>query len=112
NAFGNDLSFLVVAKGPQYLDLIAFLFFRKYVLLQLLLIIGDNAISYVDDILGGAIVLLQLKYFQVGIILFKIEDVLDIGPTEGIDTLGIIAHYTDIFVNRRQLFHNQVLRKI
>src|SRR5690606_1324678 len=58
------------------------------------------------------IILLQLKNLQVGIIFFKIEDILDIGSSEGVDALSIVAHYTDVFVDGGQFTDNQVLRKI
>ncbi|MCY1536786.1 hypothetical protein D9M68_722560 [compost metagenome] len=54
----------------------------------------------------------QLIYFKIGVIPFKVEDILNVRSPESVDTLGIIAHHTDILVSSCQLFYNNVLRKI
>ena len=78
-------------------------------LFQLCFVAPNDGVSRVDDALGGAVVLLQLKDFQFGKVFFKVENVLNVGSAEGVDALGVVSHHTDVTPDRRQLFGNQVL---
>ena len=54
----------------------------------------------------------QLENLGVGINLGEVEDVVNIGPAEGIDALCIIPHHTYVLVILSQLQHNAVLCKV
>ena len=60
----------------------------------------------------GAIVLLQLEDLVIGVVTPEIEDILDVGPPEAIDALGVVAHHTNVFVIGGQLFYDEVLADI
>ena len=71
---------------------------RKDLLFNLVSVARNDGIGGIDDVLGGAIVLLQLHDLELGIVLLEIEDVGDVGTSKGIDTLGIVSHYADILM--------------
>ena len=54
---------------------------------------ADHRVGGVEDGLGGAIVLLEQDGRGVGEVLLEVEDVADVGPTEGIDRLVGVAHH-------------------
>ena len=60
----------------------------------------------------GAVVLFEFEELRVGVILFEIEDVLNVGPAEGVNALGIVPHHADIFMHRPQLLDDEVLGKV
>ena len=60
--------------------------------------------------LGGAIVLLQLVDGYLRKVIFKLKDVLNGRPTEGIDALGIVPHDTDVL--RAVIVQHEVLEDL
>src|SRR5690606_12383238 len=54
----------------------------------------------------------DLKKLIIGIIVFKIENVLNIRTPETVNTLSIVANNTQVFIKRSQLFYNKVLAEI
>ena len=65
-----------------------------------------------DNGLGGTVILLQLEDLRIGIYFRKVENIVNIGTTEGVDTLCIIPHHTDMLMVLGKLQHNAVLCKI
>ena len=57
---------------------------------------ADHGVGGVQDVLGRAVVLLQTDGPGPGVLLFKAEDVLDVGPPEAIDTLVVVAYHADV----------------
>ncbi len=63
-------------------------------------VLGEPLAGQADHVVGGlqdrqraAIVLLQGDQRGAGIVLGKVEDVVDVGRPEGIDRLGVVAHH-------------------
>ncbi len=75
-------------------------------------VLPDDAVGRLHYGLCGAVILLKFEYFQVSVVLFKIEDVLNVSPTESIDALRVIAHHHDVLVLRGQFARDQVLRDV
>ncbi len=73
---------------------------------------ADHRVGHFHNVSGGAVVLLEAENLHIGVILFKIEDVLNIGTAKGVNTLRIIAHHADVATNRCQFPGNEVLRKV
>ena len=73
------------------------------------MILGYQAVGGRNDGLRRAVVLLQLKEFGPLVHLRKLQDILDVRPSEGINTLSIIAHYTYLLVFAGELEHNAML---
>ena len=94
NLVGNNLPFLHITVGIENSDRLPFRFFRKY------------------NGLGRTIVLLQFKKLGSLIQLSKFQYIVNISPSEGINTLCIIPHYAYTLMFLGKLKHNAVLRKI
>src|SRR5690606_16952879 len=112
NGSGYGFAFFIIADRADHFDFLARFIFRENNLFELIPVVGDDAVGRVDDVLGGTVILFQFEYFQVGVILLKIQDVLDIRPPEGVNALCIVPHHADVLVNRCQTLDNQVLREI
>src|SRR5690606_30767930 len=112
NGSGYGFAFFIIADRADHFDFLARFIFRENNLFELIPVVGDDAVGRVDDVLGGTVILFQFEYFQVGVILLKIQDVLDIRPAEGVNALCIVPHHADVLVNRCQTLDNQVLREI
>ena len=92
------LTFFGVAHGFDNLDLLSGSLTRPDFFLDLAFIEADYLVGSLHNVLGGTVVFFQFKDFNsIGVkVLFKIENILDGCPTEGVDTLRIVAHHTDI----------------
>jgi len=44
-------------------------------------VVGHDGVGRVEDVPGGAVVLLELDHVRIGIVLLEGEDVLDVGTT-------------------------------
>ena len=75
-------------------------------------VVIDNGIGGIQNNLRAAIVLLQFHQLGIGIILFKIKDILDIGTAPAVNALVGIAYYADVSVACSQQFRQQVLRMV
>ena len=69
----------------------------------------NQRVGSIDNILRRAVVTLQLKESSLRIDLSEVENITDIRSAERVDTLGIVAHHTDIILGFRQAFHKQEL---
>ena len=76
------------------------------------LVLFYQAVGRADNGLGGTVILLQLEDLRIGIYFRKIENIVNIGTTEGVDTLCIIPHHTDMLMVLGKLQHDAVLCKI
>ncbi len=112
NLAGHHISLFHIAHGAHHLDKIAFFTLGENFLFDAVFIIGYQAIGNIDDVLCGSIVSLQFKELALGISRLKLENILDIGTTERVDALRIVAHHTDTVMFGRQHLHNQVLRHV
>ena len=73
---------------------------------------ADDGVGGIQNILGGTVVLLQPDRANAPILLFKTQDILNIGATEPIDALIIIAHHADVAIASRQQTGQQVLQMV
>ena len=64
-------------------------------LLYLFAVALNETTSGIDDGLSGAVVAFELEEASIGIVLAKVEDVVDVRPPETVDALCIVAHDTD-----------------
>ena len=60
----------------------------------------------------GAVVLLQADGTGACILLFKVEDIINIRAAETVDTLVIVAHHADVAVAARQQRSQAVLEMV
>src|SRR5699024_2851287 len=59
-------------------------------------VVADDAVGGVQDVGGGAVVLLQPDDPGPGVVALKVEDVLDGGAPEAVDALVVVAHHADV----------------
>src|SRR5262245_48084168 len=72
----------------------------------------DHGLRYIEDRLGAAVVLLQQDHLGLGVVVLERADIADVGATEGIDALIIIADSKDIAIFGSQLLQQHVLDAI
>ena len=108
----HHLALLHVAVGLEDADGLAKVFLGKHVLVYLPLVLAYQTVGGGHDGLRGAVVLLQLENACAGIGLGEVEDIVDVGPAEGVDALRIVAHHADVLVVLGQLEHDAVLGHI
>ena len=106
---GHHGAFLGVAVGVDEADELAFLLVAPHLFLDLVFVVGDDAVRRVDDVLGGAVVLFQADEFVVGVVVLEVEDVLDVGATEGVDALGVVTYHAEVFEQSGDTLHDEVL---
>src|SRR4051812_17854121 len=62
-----------------------------------------------QNVFSTAVVLLQLNNRAVGIIFFKIQNVLKIGSPPGIYALPVVAYHCNIFMSTGKQFYQLIL---
>ena len=62
--------------------------------------------------LGGAVVLLQADDPGVLVLLFKVQDVFDVGAPETVDRLVIVAHHAEVSVSPGQQAGEKILQVV
>ena len=112
NLVGNNLPFLHITVGIENSDRLPFRFFRKYLLPYLLAIFLYQTVCRAYNGLGRTIVLLQFKKLGSLIQLGKFQYIVNIRPSEGIDTLRIIPHHAYTLMLPGKLKHNAVLCEV
>ena len=75
-------------------------------------VVADHGVGGVQNILGGAVVLLQPDGPGPGVLLFKAEDVLDVGPPEAIDALVVVAYHADVLPSPGQQAGQHILHVV
>ena len=68
-------------------------------------VVADDLVGGVEDVLGGAVVLLEPDDGRAGELLLKAQDVLDGRAAELIDALVVVADDAEVFVGARQQAH-------
>ena len=73
---------------------------------------GDDAVGGLDDVGGGAVVLLQFDDLRPGEIFFKFQDVADVRAAPLVDALVVVAHHAQVAVLLRQQIDQSVLQHV
>ncbi|MPM35732.1 hypothetical protein SDC9_82325 [bioreactor metagenome] len=105
----HNVALFNVRIGLKYTDSLSSFLFREDLFAYLPLVFFNETVGRTHYGLCGTVVLFQLKYAGIGIDLGKIENVINVGTTERINTLGIITHHTNVLMFAGQLLHNAVL---
>ena len=71
-----------------------------------------DGVGRVQDILGGAVVLLQADGAATGVLALEAQNVLDVGPPEAVDGLVVVAHHADVLIAPRQELGQEVLEVV
>ena len=76
------------------------------------LVIADHCIGRIQNMTGGTVILLQLNDFCPRKCTFKIQDIADVGTTELINRLVIIAYHAEVFIFSGQKLNQTKLRRV
>ena len=109
---GHKTPLVVVAHIADEPDALALLVAGPQILLKLVDVLGNHAGGGCDDGFGAAVVLLEVKGIQLGIVLLEIQDVLDVGTAESVDALCIVTHHAHIAVGSAEHLDDFILREI
>ncbi len=96
NLLGHKAGFVPVGRREAQTDAIAFRIMGPEPFLQLVPVFADDGVGGLEDRLRGAVVLLQLDNFSLGVVPLEIEYVSDIRQTEAVDGLTVITYYTKV----------------
>ena len=75
-------------------------------------VVADHRIGRLQDVSGGAVVLLQPDHPGILILTFEGEDVLNGGPPEAVDGLVIVPHHADVLPAPCQQRRQEVLEVV
>ena len=112
NAVGHKASFVVVRRCTEHLDFFSLGIGRPNLFGDLVFVVGDDRVGRFDDVRAGAVVLLEFEQLRFRVVLLEVQDVLDVGASERIDALGIVAHDAYIFMHCAELLDDQVLGEV
>ena len=70
----------------------------------------NDRVGGVQNVLGGAVILLQPDHTGVRIALVKTQDIFDVRPPEAVNGLVVVAHHAEIPPPARQQGDQQVLQ--
>ena len=88
--------FILLVLGGVHLHLITLAIIRPQGLALALGVVLNDTVGCVEDVGGGAVVLLQTDGLGAGIELFKVEDIFNGSTTEAVDALVVVAHHADV----------------
>ena len=76
------------------------------------LVVLDDGVGGIQNVLGGAVVLFQPNDPGVLVLLFKIQDILNVGPPETVDGLVIVTHHAEVPVSPGQQAGEEILQVV
>ena len=106
---GDVLGLVGLAGGGVVVDLGAVAVFGPQRLALAAVVVLDDRVGGVQDVGGGAVVLLQADGLCALEMLLEVEDILDGGAAEAVDGLVVVAHHADIVVPAAQQPHQMEL---
>ena len=110
NTHGHILRLVVFIHGGIKLQLVPCPCLCPQLLALAPLVIADHGVGGVEDIAGGAVVLLQTDDTGIFILLLKGQNILNGRAPEAVDGLVIVTHYAEVLVSTRQRGGQQVLQ--
>ncbi len=96
NRIGNQGAFFAVSGRFDQFYRLAIFILRPHSFLNLILIVGDDAVGGIHDHLGGTVILFQFIKLVFRVIVLKIQDILNVGSAKRIDTLSVITYHANI----------------
>ena len=109
NGLGYVLALVGITNALVHYNFLSERILGPHVFLELFLVVGNQDIGGFDNALGTTVVLLQFIERSVGVVLLKIKNIADVGASKRINTLGVVAHHTNVLKARSQGLHDQVL---
>ena len=103
---------LLVAVGWLILYLLALGIPAEHLLGNLVAVAANQTVCRLHDGLRTAVVLLQLEEAGTRQLMLEVEDIVDVGATETVDALRVIAHGTHAQLLPAQLHHDRHLHMV
>ena len=103
---------LAIAISRLKLQALSVLVFREYILWNLSLVSLNQRVGCLYNQLSRTVVLLQFKQLSIVIQALKVQNIIDVCPTEAVDALCIIAHHAHLLALFGKLINNLLLSKI
>ena len=75
-------------------------------------VVFDDRVRRIQNVLRGAVVLLQTDRARTGVFLFKIEDIRDIRAAEPVNALVVVADDADVALLTDELLHEKILQPV
>ena len=72
-------------------------------------VVGDHRVGGVEDLLRGAVVLLEADDLGVRVVALELEDVADVGAAPRVDALVVVADHGEVAVRAREEVGEPVL---
>ena len=110
--FADPGGLVPLVPGGIELDLFARRRLRPKDLFLSSLVVGDHLVGGVQDVGGGAVVLLQLDDLDVVKVLLKFQNVADVRPAPAVDGLVVVAHHAEVAGNVGQKADKLVLHVV
>src|SRR5690606_30212275 len=88
----DELGLIVLRIAGEPDDLLAVAAVRPELLVFAIEVVADHGIGGREDVLGGAVVLLEQHDLRARVVLLELTDVADVRAAEGVDRLIRIAH--------------------
>ncbi len=112
DVFRYDNRLFLITIGWLVLQLLTLGILAEHILRYLVAIMANEAVGSLNDGLGRAIVLFEFEELGTLQLLLKVQDVVDVGTTETIDTLRVIAHGTHTLLLLAELHHDRHLHVV
>ena len=109
---GHKVCLVPLVKIGLYCHHVAAAVVRPEGLALAALIVLDDGVGGIQNVLGGAVVLLQADDPGVLVLLFKVQDVFDVGAPETVDRLVIVAHHAEVSVSPGQQAGEKILQVV
>ena len=109
NLIGNKPRFLTLGKAAVAGQKCTAGFFGPQAFIFSALVVTYHMIGRIQNTLGRTIVFLQLNHTGLRIILFKTQNIADIGTTPLINRLVVVPYYTQILIFLCQQFDQYIL---
>ena len=102
----------LVAVSRLILNLLALRILAEHILRNLVAVMLDQTVSRLNDGLGRAVVLFQFEETRSLKLALIVENIIDIGTTETIDTLRVITHGTNTLLLLTELHDDRHLNVV
>ena len=102
----------LVAVSRLILNLLTLRILAEHILRNLVAVMLDQTVSRLNDGLGRAVVLFQFEETRALKLALIVENIIDIGTTETIDTLRVITHGTNTLLLLTELHDDRHLNVI
>ena len=109
---GHEVCLVSLVEAGLYRHHVAAAVIRPEGLALAALIVLDDGVGGIQNVLGGAVVLFQSDDPGILVLLFKIQDILNVGPPETVDRLVIVAHHAEVPVSPGQQAGEEILQVV